>query len=170
VLYRVYRAVYVLTENLNPHIVAITLHDNRRNMKVKIGGLEIVIETPEELDDLVKRYGGNAAIESQEAATQASHSSAHHGKAVGHGAADSVLLKRFIDSGNNGLALKEVGEILGRRGKATRKAAKAWAKRIGLTNDDNLDVFDDCRIGTHRGARIKQSLLAVAQELHKGHK
>jgi|ERR1051326_1809953 hypothetical protein len=135
-------------------------------MKIRIGGLEIIDPTPEELDELVKRYGGQAPIEGQ---TTGSHGS-NGNHPTTKGAADSVLLKRFIEGGANGLTLKEVGEILGRRGKATRRAAKEWSKRIGITADDNLEVFDDCRIGTQRGCRIKQSLLPVAQELQKGHK
>jgi hypothetical protein len=129
-------------------------------MKVKIGNLEITVESLEELDSLVQRYGANAAAEGG-----AQKSNQAERKLPNAGAADSVLLNKFVEAGGNGVTTIDVGTILGRQGKAARPALKEWAKRVGLTNDDNLEVFEEARVGTQRGVRLKSSLLDVAKHL-----
>jgi hypothetical protein len=126
-------------------------------MKVKIGNLEITVDTLEELDELVKRYGtGTDTIQPKPS---------FDAKLPNAGAADAVLLKKFVDAGGSGITTIDVGTILGRQGKAARPALKEWARRIGLTNDDNVEVFEEARVGTQRGVRLKSSLLDVAKHL-----
>jgi hypothetical protein len=136
-------------------------------MKVKIGNLEISVETLDELDELVKRYG-NASIETSHQ-TSDGHKpnvSGAGGKAhVGSKPADGVVLQKLIDAGTNGVPTNVLGEILGKRGKGARGALRIWSKRVGLSSDDNLDVFEDCRSGTQRGIRLKGSFHDVAKSL-----
>jgi hypothetical protein len=137
-----------------------------QHMKVKIGNIEITVETPDELDELVKRYGGTTAIEPDDA----KHQKHHKGGQSANTPADMVVLKKFVDGASQGVTTTELGEILGRRGKATRHAVRDWAKRIGLTSDDNsFDPFEESRVGTQRGLRIKPSLLEVAKTLMRQH-
>ena len=136
-------------------------------MKVKIGNLEVTVETFDELDELVKRYG-NASVENKPTLDgekkpigQGAGSKPH----TGHTAADGVVLKKLIDAGINGVPTNELGEILGKRGKGARGALRKWSKRVGLSSDDNLDTFEDCRSGTQRGIRLKNSFLDVAKSI-----
>jgi hypothetical protein len=137
-------------------------------MKVKIGNLEITVETLDELDELVKRYG-NASIENNPQTESAEKAGAHHagGKSHAGGAApaDRVVLKKLVEAGLVGVPTNVLGEILGKRGKGARGALRKWSKRIGLSSDDNLDTFEDCRSGTQRGIRLKSSFLDVAKSL-----
>src|ERR1700722_2326355 len=117
-------------------------------MKVKIGNLEITVETLDELDELVKRYGNAAAVEAGDAKHQKHPKSGQPANTP----ADMVVLKRFVDGGSQGVTTTDLGEILGRRGKATRHAVRDWAKRIGLTSsdDNSFDPFEESRVGTQR--------------------
>jgi hypothetical protein len=136
-------------------------------MKVKIGNLEITVETLDELDELVKRYG-NASIETSPQAEGGEKSGMHHAAGKSHAGAapaDRVVLKKLIDAGTVGVPTNVLGEILGKRGKGARGALRKWSKRIGLNSDDNFDTFEDCRSGTQRGIRLKSSFLDVAKSL-----
>ena len=136
-------------------------------VKVKIGNLEITVESLEELDQIVKRYGNVASEDSAGQAHPDKKTKAGQSATVGSGAADTVLLKKFVEAGDSGVTTIEVGTILGRRGKAARPALREWAKRIGLTTDGNLEPFDEARVGTKRGLRIKSSLQQVAEHILK---
>lgn len=131
-------------------------------MKVKIGNLEITVETLEELDELVKRYGGDSIDTS---AAYNKHRKAAASKVAGATTADQVVLRKLIEAATTGVETNVLGEILGKRGRGARGALRRWSKRIGLTSDDNLDTFEDCRIGTKRGIRLKHSFLDVAKSL-----
>jgi hypothetical protein len=135
-------------------------------MKVRIGSLEISDVTIEDLDELVKRYGGSS-IE----ATQADSGQKPDGHdasiktPLGGGHADVVVLRKLVEAGTNGVPTNVLGELLGKRGKGARGALRKWSKRIGLSSDENLDTFEDCRSGTQRGIRLKSSFLDVAKSL-----
>lgn len=134
-------------------------------MKVKIGNLEVTVDSLDELDELVNRYGNLAATSADEAGKTLKRTGDSH--PVGAGAADTVLLKKLVEAGDAGVTTIDVGTILGRRGKAARPALKEWAKRVGLTTDDNLEPFEDARVGTQRGLRIIKSLQPVAEHILK---
>jgi len=137
-------------------------------MKVKIGNLEITVETLDELDELVKRYGGTTAEPTGDPIQAYAKSLSNgHQPGVGSEAADTVLLRKFVEAGGVGVTTIDIGTILGRRGKAARPALREWAKRIGLTTDDNLEPFEEARVGTQRGLRIKSSLQPVAEHISK---
>ena len=135
-------------------------------MKVKIGNLEISDVTVEDLDELVRRYGG-ASIESVHKADQNKPTrDLVAGKAVpGSSAADKVVLQKLVEAGSNGVPTNVLGEILGRRGRGARNALRNWSKRVGLGSDNNLDTFEDCRSGTQRGLRLKESFRDVAKHI-----
>lgn len=135
-------------------------------MKVRIGAIEISDVSLDELDELVKRYG-TSTIQSADNEGNGSGDSKHrtHPKAGNstHGnTTDTVVLRQFVEAGNQGVPTEHLGEMLGRRGKATRGAAREWAHRIGIVSDASIDPFEDTRVGTKRGLRIKPSLMAIA--------
>ena len=132
-------------------------------MKVRIGSIEISDLSPKELDDLIRRYGNSGSSgssKSQQKSGNGEQPLPSHGAA-----ADTVLLKKLVESGDGGVTTIDIGTILGRRGKAARPALREWAKRIGLVTDDNLEAFEEVRVGTQRGLRIKSSLLDVAKHI-----
>lgn len=136
-------------------------------MKVKIGLIEIIDPTMDELDVLIERYGG--AIELTGASAAGPHSDERRPNGQSHGSAspaDRVVLERLVHASTTGVPTQEVGEVLGRRGKAIRPGLMNWAQRIGLVQEGGADPFEDCRAdGTRRGVRLKPSLVPVAQKL-----
>jgi hypothetical protein len=135
-------------------------------MKVRIGSIEISDVTLDELDELVKRYG-NSAIQPPESKSgdQAPKPGGHSkGSSDHHGATtDQVVLQKVVEAGSTGLPTNTLGEMLGRRGKATRGAARQWAQRVGIVNEGGVDPFEECRVGTQRGLRLRSSLLDIAK-------
>lgn len=137
-------------------------------MKVRIGGLEIVDPTWEELDALIERYGVVVQGSSDEGGHQETQEAQRTSPRKNGGSlspCDRVVLERLISAGAAGMPTQELGEMLGRRGKSIRPGLVEWAKRIGLTNDANMDPFQETRVGSRRGARLKDSLQHVAKEL-----
>jgi len=109
-------------------------------MKVKIGALEVTVETFDELDELLKRYGGEPVSTDVQTSGNRKATSAVV-KSPGTTPADGVVLKKLVDAGTNGVPTNILGEILGKRGKGARGALRKWSKRIGLSSDENLDTF-----------------------------
>lgn len=134
-----------------------------KTMKIKIRGIEIEVSSLDELEQLLDRFGSNGAVEddSTDRTPQGpGQTIPKHGRV-----SDAVVLKRLVEVGAGGMPTKELGEILGRRGKATMGAANEWALRIGLVSDDSHQAIERCRVGTQRGARIIPSLLEVAKAI-----
>lgn len=134
-------------------------------MKVTIGGLELSDVSLDELDQLVLRYGNQSKRIAKGGANKSSNGSI--GALTNHPTddPDTTVLQKLVAAGDTGTSTKAIGEILGRRGKATRGAVKQWAQRIGLTKDQNAEPVEDCRIDTMRALRIKPSLLAEAKAI-----
>ena len=130
-------------------------------MKIRIGSLVLEDVTPDELDHLVTRYGGTV----QEAATSESRRTpaAHTGN--GSTAADRVVLTRLIQAGNDGVPTAEIGDILGRRGRAIPNALRDWSIRVGLVSDQNIEALESARPEGRRGVRLRSGFVAVAREL-----
>jgi hypothetical protein len=135
-------------------------------MKVRIGNLEVSDITPDELDELVKRYGGSLPDAPAEFSGRVTPPPANGGKVpAGTTAQDATVLKSLIEAGTGGVLTGTLGELLGKRGRGTRGALRRWSQRIGLNSDENLDTFEECRVGTQRGIRLKSSFLEVAKSL-----
>ncbi len=128
-------------------------------MRLRIGALEIIDPTPEELRMLIQECIGLSGSDAQVTIQKS--------LLTNDAPRDSVLLKTLVDAGMTGIAVNKAGSILGRKGKAMRTAARDWAVRVGLSHDAASDPFDDCRIGTTRAIRIKGDLLDLARELLK---
>jgi hypothetical protein len=139
-------------------------------MNANIQGIEVTNVSIAELELLIKRFGKlskepNPQSRSSVLAVQDNGHSAPSADAT-----DRVALQRLVDAGENGVKTNDIGEILGKRGKSARGAVREWSKRIGLTKDgDTLDAFEDCRVGTGRGLRIRPNLLEVAKLLMQKH-
>lgn len=137
-------------------------------MKVRIAGIEISDISLDELDEIVKRYSHLAAQTPEGDGDGHVHASKAGGAPKtdlgGHAnTTDQVILRKMVDAGLQGVPTADLGEMLGRRGKATRGAARKWAHRIGITAGPDSDPFDESRIGTQRALRIKPSLMDVAK-------
>jgi len=130
-------------------------------MKVKIGKLEITLENMDELDELINRYGDDIAVEGGQ---QSSQSVSRQGRGILDNR-DRVVLQTLLAAGTTGVQAAELGKMLGKRGRGLRGAAQRWAKRIGLTEGDEVNPFEETRIGTQRGLRLDAAYSAIAKGL-----
>lgn len=138
-------------------------------MKVRIGGIEIIDPTWEELDALVTKYGGlvnGAGHSGEEKAENGGSAMPHQRGSIA--AKDRVALDKLVAAGAAGVPTQEIGEVLGKLGKAVRPELVRWAGRVGLTHDDTFDPFEECRSGSRRAVRLKGSVLSVAKEIQQG--
>jgi hypothetical protein len=133
-------------------------------MKLRIGPIEIVDATFDDLDALIERYGiaFDHSPETEATPGESARRRTNGGSAT---ASDRVVLERLIHAGNSGVPTQDLGEILGRRGKSIKPGLMAWALRINLITDKNIDPFEETRVGSRRGARLKASFHSVAREL-----
>lgn len=146
--------------------------DTGFTMNVRIGNLEVTNVTPDELDMLIKRFGNvSSASPSQRLSTKSPGDANKQSVSTTGTPNDIVALRRLVEAGSGGVKTNDIGEILGKRGKGARRALRNWSKRIGLTNDADatMDTFEDCRVGTSRGVRIRPNLLEVARVLMNNH-
>lgn len=152
-------------------------------MKVRIGSLEILDVTISDLEHLVARYG------SQPTTNGASHPAAvtspprsaeqHAGNATepevvnepprvkrptGRDLPDQDILQMLVNSRDTGVLLSTLGDATGKRGKSTRAATKAVLGRAGLLDheDPAIDPFENVRIGSKRGVRLKEKWFGAA--------
>lgn len=131
-------------------------------MNVRIGNFEFVNVTMDEAEELWKRFGGSLQTAPAEEGSGSGVNGPRPGGSGG-GSTDMVILRKLVDAGPQGVAASVLGDMLGKRGKAMRGAAKKWAERIGVVTDPGIDPFEECRVGTQRGLRIRGSLLDIAR-------
>lgn len=136
-------------------------------MKVKIGAIEIADVSLDDLAELVKRFG-NVSLQSADESAGGDpppQGGNHKGSTSGGRGttAEGVILRKLVESGSQGVPTSDLGEMLGRRGKATRGAARQWALRMGIVSDPDIDPFEETRVGTQRAIRIKASLMDIAK-------
>lgn len=132
-------------------------------MNVKIGNFEITDVTIDDLKQLIAEFGTGIEASQSVAPKPARERLPREGPAD----RDQVLLAAFVEAAPAGVRTKQMGKLLGKGGKSIRPAARKWAFRIGLTNHEHADPFEDCRVGTDRGVRIDDDLLELARKLNK---
>src|SRR2546428_11907564 len=100
---------------------------------ITIRGIAVQVESLEELDDFIERYGSDVSMGSGDTAN------GRRGRKTGSvslGTNDRVILKQFVDRENKGILNKDLGSFLGATGKAIGPALRKWALHIGLAHEE----------------------------------
>lgn len=131
---------------------------------IYVRGVGIPVESWDEIDELVKRYGSDLrGLVPMERETEIAPV-APTGRS-GLGPSDQALLSRFIEAGKRGMSTRDLAIALGRRGKAIRLALDSWSRKIGLVSDVGVTAFEATR-GTHgRGFRLTDHFQRAARNL-----
>ena len=131
---------------------------------IYIHGVGIPVESWEEIDELIKRYGNISLQGTQEEGKrilpviqQRPTTTLNH--------ADKALLKSFADSKKRGLLNREIGQALGKSGKSIRPALHNWSRRIGLTDPAGPLPFEATSRPEGRGFRLNEHSIKVAHSL-----
>jgi hypothetical protein len=129
--------------------------------KVHVRGIEIEINSWDELDELVNRYGGAEVTRSAGPSPQRRSSSLAH--------VDSTLLRQFVQRGARGVLNSDLGPHLNAVGKGIRPALDRWASRIGLVPEDGSSAFEPVNMGMlGRGYRMTDLYIQAAQDMLGG--
>jgi len=99
--------------------------------KVKIGKLEIIVDSLDDLDRLIERYG---LVEGSEAAVSVPVHEVMQSKRPQKNS-DLSLLQRFVENGIAGIPSGELFLTFGVKGKGITGALSDWAERVGLKGD-----------------------------------
>ena len=138
-------------------------------MRVNVGGLDVTVDTIEELEQLVHHFGQNGVPKQPSPkATPSAPNPAAPSAGNGNGGSvvqDRVILHHLIDAGEVGVHTNHLGDMLGRKGKAMKPALLQWAVKVKLATDETNDPFEKSRPGGGRGWKIKPTLMAMAKEL-----
>ena len=75
------------------------------------------------------------------------------------------MLEHLLEFGDIGVHTNNLGDLLGRRGKAVKPALLQWATRINLTTDDGIDPFEKARPNGGRGWKLRGTMVPLARRL-----
>ena len=122
--------------------------------RLVIRGVEVVVESIEEMDELIDRYGSGAAVSPTGLSASAS--------LVGPGAADTPLLRAFLGSHDRGLIVRDIKAILGIKGKVFGPL-KAWGARVGLSAKPDGTPFVTKRLTAGRAYCLTEEAFQAAK-------
>ncbi len=124
-----------------------------------IRGVQVQVESLEEMDDLIARYGGSGV---------ASPQSGGIGRASEFGnephSADDSLLRALVASHNRGLLVHEIRDRLRVRGKVGGPL-KAWSIRVGLPSRRGGEPITAKRRSDGRSYCLTEEAFQVARRL-----
>lgn len=128
---------------------------------ISIKGIAIQVESWEELDEIIQRYGGDIAISADNSNVKAPKPPSGGSLAMN----DRVLLQQFVDTESKGILNKDLGKFLGSKGKSIGPALRKWGLRIGLAHDEKAEAFERFNRPDGRGYRLSAPFTKVAQNL-----
>lgn len=131
---------------------------------VYVRGVGIPVESWDEIDELVGRYGSDVRVGEEVDREGALPQVTPMGRS-GLRPPDQALLSRFVEAGQRGISTADLATALGRRGKAIRPTLDAWGRRIGLAADEGITAFEATRGSQGRGFRIRDHFVRVAKGL-----
>jgi len=136
---------------------------------VVVRGLQITVDSWEELDEALQRYGGEPMILTAAPATgEPSKDGGAKRTQRGHsalGPQDRALLSQFIEGGHRGVLTSQIGPVLGAQGKGIRPALERWSRQIGLVSAGTGSAFVPVRRNDGRAYRLTDVHLRGAREM-----
>lgn len=134
-----------------------------------IKGVGIPVESWDELDQLIERYGSQQAIVIQGPPVERV---SPEGRVLSPSGpvspTDKTLLRLFVEGGSSGVPTRDIGPALGKRGKSIRPALEAWSRRIGLVTEDGTSAFEPGKTSQGRGFRLVGVFSQAARTMLEG--
>ncbi len=127
-----------------------------------IRGIGIPIESFDELDELIQRYGAEGPLIIQSDSAQPPPRRTPFGNLA---PSDRSLLEQFVAGGPNGVRTNQLGPALGTSGRGIRPALDAWARRIGLVTQDGVSAFQRTKTSDGRGFGLTPVYLNAARTM-----
>jgi hypothetical protein len=138
---------------------------------VVVRGLQITVDSWEELDEALQRYGGEPMILTAAPATGGEPARDGGAKRTQRGQSalgpqDRALLSQFIEGAHRGVLTSQIGPVLGAQGKGIRPALERWSRQIGLVSVGTTgSAFVPVRRNDGRAYRLTDVHLRGAREM-----
>lgn len=130
---------------------------------IPVKGVPVPVDSWEELDELIQRYGADVSLIDTEKAESQSRSQGHRTHHLP--TADRAILKKFVERESKGLLNKDLGAFLGVEGKSIRPALRKWAVKIKLAESEDVRVFEPFSRPDGRGYKLSAAFMHVARAL-----
>ncbi len=129
-----------------------------------VHGIGIPIDSWDELDELVRRYGDATLAVGQERTGDAEpQPTGRYGAALNP--PDRALLQQFVEAGGRGLLTTQISPAVGRKGKGIRPALDRWSRKVGLVTADGASAFAPVKRADGRGFRLNDVHLVGARSI-----
>ena len=134
---------------------------------VFVRGVGIQLDSWEDLDEIINRYGSRVILTIPPSAGEgvASSGGKSRGAAVTLTHSDRALLQQFVESGARGVSNRDLAQATGREGKAIKPYLHEWGRRIGLVSDSGVSAFAPVLRAEGRGYKLTEVHLRTARSL-----
>jgi len=135
-------------------------------MKINIQGLEVIVDSVEELQQLIDHFG--SADASEKSPKKANGSPTGNGGSGGNGGSvvhDRVILQHLVEAADTGVHTNTLGDMLGRKGKSVGPALLQWGVKIKLVAEETNNPFEKARPNGGRGWKLKSTMLPIAKQM-----
>lgn len=132
---------------------------------IMIRGVGVPIESWEELDELVERYGGEALIVTQQQTGSEGQPQRRNRTGLQLSPSDRALLERFVEAGSRGLLTSQISPAMGKKGKGIRPALDRWSRRIGLVTEEGASAFEPVKRADGRGFNMAEVYIQGARAM-----
>jgi len=127
---------------------------------IKIRGIDVQVESLDELDEFIKRYGENVNPQISPPRNQVGQPNKMVGTTIS--TTDQTMLEKFYKSGDKGLLNKDLGSFFGVEGKSIQPKLREWALKINLTENRDSQVFEATNQSEGRGFKLSEMFRDVA--------
>jgi hypothetical protein len=131
---------------------------------IVIRGITIQVESWEELDEIIQRYGSDVAPQPPQPLKVDLPNYVKSGTA-NLAVNDRVLLQQFVANDGRGVMNRDLADALGVQGKSIGPALRRWGRRVGLAEQEGVEVFESFNRTEGRGYKLTSHFLKVAQSL-----
>lgn len=131
---------------------------------IRVRGIPIEVESWDDLDEVIKRYGSDAPIEVQNSDPKPVGQRKAHVQSAFQ-ANDHVLLRQFVENDGSGVLNEIIGSALSAKGKSIWPTLRRWAVAIRMAESEGADVFERFNRTEGRGYKLRPHYLKVAKSL-----
>ena len=132
---------------------------------VYVRGVGVQVDSWEDLDEIIKRYGSQMILTIPTADNAGSSAAKPRSPASSLTHADRALLTQFVENGPRGVLNRELAQATGRGGKSIKPHLHEWANRIGLVSDSGVSAFAPILRADGRGYRLTEVHVRTARSL-----
>ena len=132
---------------------------------VYVQGVGIQVNSWEDLDEIIKRYGSQMILPIPTHGADSAGSSAAKPRSPASSLthSDRALLTQFVENGPRGVLNRELAQATGRGGKSIKPHLHEWANHIGLVSDSGVSAFAPILRADGRGYRLTEFHVRTAR-------